>query len=159
MASALKKAGTTKLNISLDTLNADNFSVITRTGKLTDVLNGIDTAKSLGLDNIRLNAVIMRGENEDQILPLVEYARKNQLNLAFIEEMPLGEITHDRTKTYISSNEIRQIISSKYDLNKALFKLDDENGPADYWIFKDGNPAKIVFISPHSCFLCRLQSR
>lgn len=154
IAPTLKKAGTTKLNISLDTLNADNFASITRTGKLADVLDGIDAAQAAGLDNIRLNAVIMRGKNEDQIVPLVKYAREKHINLAFIEEMPLGDITHDRRQTYISSAEIRAIITAQYPLHKALFKTEDENGPADYWIFKDGTKSKLGFISPHSCNFC-----
>ncbi|MBS9777376.1 MAG: GTP 3',8-cyclase MoaA [Gammaproteobacteria bacterium] len=154
LAPALKSSGVTKLNISLDTLNAENFAAITRTGKLGMVLDGIDAGLAAGIDNIRLNAVIMRGKNEDQILPLVDYAREKGIHLAFIEEMPLGDVTYDRTKTYITSAEIRGIIDEKYPMHKALLKGNDENGPADYWIFKDDSQSKIGFISPQSCNFC-----
>ncbi len=154
VAKDLKLAGTAKLNVSLDTLNPQDFKTITRTGKLQTVLDGIEAAQSVGLKGIRLNAVIMRGKNEDQIIPLVEYARKNQLNLAFIEEMPLGEISHNREETFISSAEIREVIHAHYPLSKSLFSEREENGPADYWIFNDGNLSKIGFISPHSCNFC-----
>lgn len=154
VAAALKRAGTTKLNVSLDTLNADNFADITRTGQLETVLDGIAAAQSAGLQNIRLNAVIMNGKNDDQILPLVDYARQNGLHLAFIEEMPLGNISHNRVQTYISSADIRQRIEAVYPLKKSHLKADDENGPADYWLFADGNRSKIGFISPHSCNFC-----
>lgn len=154
VAPALQAAGTTKLNVSLDTLDSDNFAAITRTGSLATVLDGIAAAQEVGIDNIRLNAVIMKGKNDDQILPLVEYARNRGLHLAFIEEMPLGEITHNREQTYIDSRTIRQIIHARYPLIKALMRADDENGPADYWLFQDGNPAKMGFISPHSCNFC-----
>lgn len=154
VAPTLKKAGVTKLNVSLDTLNASDFAAITRTGELATVLDGIAAAKAQGLENIRLNAVIMKGKNDEQILPLVEYARENGLHLAFIEEMPLGDISHNRQETYISSQTIRDTIAAKYPLHKALLKEDSENGPADYWVFKDKNPSKIGFISPHSCNFC-----
>lgn len=154
VASALKQAGTTRLNISLDTLNTDNFAAITRVGKLASVLDGIKAAQAVGLDNIRLNAVIMRGKNDDQILPLVEYARDNKLHLAFIEEMPLGDINHNREHTYIASHEIRDKIHARYPLSQSLFQNKEDNGPADYWLFQDGNPSHIGFISPHSCNFC-----
>ncbi|PIE44085.1 MAG: GTP 3',8-cyclase MoaA [Gammaproteobacteria bacterium] len=154
VAPALKAAGTTKLNVSLDTLDADNFASITRTGKLSVVLDGIAAAQQAGLKNIRLNAVIMRGKNEDQIIPLVDYARQHGLHLAFIEEMPLGNVAHNREQTYIDSQTIRNKIHAHYPLIKSLLKADDENGPADYWLFQDGNPSKIGFISPHSCNFC-----
>ncbi len=154
MASLLKASGVTKLNVSLDTLDADNFAAITQTGDLSVVLDGIATAQAAGIDNIRLNTVIMKGKNDEQILPLVEYARTNGLHLAFIEEMPLGEITHNRQQTYIASQTIREKISDKYPLYKAPLKENSDGGPADYWIFEDGNPSKIGFISPHSCNFC-----
>ncbi|MGY0399779.1 MAG: GTP 3',8-cyclase MoaA, partial [Ostreibacterium sp.] len=154
VAKYLKTAGTTRLNISLDTLDKDNFHTITRTGQLATVLDGIKAAQDIGLKNIRLNAVIMRGNNDNQIIPLTEYARNHQLDLAFIEEMPLGEISHNREETFIASQEIRNIIHQHYPLAKSLFPEKDESGPADYWLFTDGNPSRIGFISPHSCNFC-----
>ena len=103
LAQPLKDAGLDRLNISLDSLNATRFHEITRTGHLSDVLAGITAAKQAGFQRIKLNSVIMRHRNDDEILTLVNFARQQQLDLAFIEEMPLGNISeHQRIDTYIS---------------------------------------------------------
>lgn len=150
LAAKLKSSGVDKLNISLDTLNAVQFNRITRTGDLTKVLAGIDTAIAVGFSNIRLNSVIMRGQNDEQILPLVDYARSKSIDIAFIEEMPLGKVSHNRMDTYISNEEIRQQIDKCYPLIASQFH---SGGPADYYQFAD-SPSRVGFISPHSCNFC-----
>lgn len=154
LAGLLKQSGVNRLNISLDTLDADDFSQITRTGSLTAVLEGIATAQAVGLSNIRLNSVIMKGKNDKQILPLIDYVRRHQLDIAFIEEMPLGDVSHNREATYISSADIRQKIHAVYPLIPTLIQSKNEAGPADYWQFADGQGGKVGFISPHSCNFC-----
>jgi cyclic pyranopterin phosphate synthase len=102
----LKQAGMSRINISLDTLNERQFHELTRTGHLNDVLKGIDAAQHAGFA-IKLNAVIMKGRNDDQILPLVAFAQSRGLDISFIEEMPLGVIDeHSRQLTFMSSDEI-----------------------------------------------------
>ncbi len=150
MARPLKAGGVDKLNISLDTLDAQQFKKITRNGELQTVLSGIEAAKQAGFTAIRLNAVIMRGHNDNQIIPLVDYARNQGIDIAFIEEMPLGEVQHTRSESYISNEEIRQRISAVYPLTTSTYF---SGGPADYYDFADSN-SRVGFISPHSCNFC-----
>ena len=87
----LKAAGVKRINISLDSLDAERFKRITRVGKLERVLAGIDAAKAAGFERIRLNAVVMRGYNDDEVIPLTDYAVGHDIDITFIEEMPLGD--------------------------------------------------------------------
>ena len=151
LAQPLKDAGLDRLNISLDSLNATRFHEITRTGHLSDVLAGITAAKQAGFQRIKLNSVIMRHRNDDEILTLVDFARQQQLDLAFIEEMPLGNISeHQRIDTYISNEEVRQRIAQEYTLLPAT---DNTGGPARYYRMSDSQ-SRIGFISPHSHNFC-----
>ncbi|MDO8415342.1 MAG: GTP 3',8-cyclase MoaA [Agitococcus sp.] len=151
LAQPLKDAGLDRINISLDSLNATRFHEITRTGHLSDVLAGITAAQQAGFQRIKLNSVIMRHRNDDEILTLVNFARQQQLDLAFIEEMPLGNISeHQRIDTYISNEEIRQRIAQEYALLPAT---DNTGGPARYYRMTDSQ-SRIGFISPHSHNFC-----
>ena len=151
LAQPLKDAGLDRLNISLDSLNATRFHEITRTGHLSDVLAGITAAQQAGFQRIKLNSVIMRHRNDDEILTLVNFARQQQLDLAFIEEMPLGNISeHQRIDTYISNEEVRQRIAQEYALLPAT---DNTGGPARYYRMSDSQ-SRIGFISPHSHNFC-----
>lgn len=151
LAQPLKNAGLDRINISLDSLNATRFHEITRTGHLSDVLAGITTAQQAGFQRIKLNSVIMRHRNDDEILTLVNFARQQQLDLAFIEEMPLGNISeHQRIDTYISNEEVRQRITQEYALIPAT---DNTGGPARYYRMSDSQ-SRIGFISPHSHNFC-----
>ena len=151
LAQPLKDAGLDRINISLDSLNATRFHEITRTGHLSDVLAGITAAKQAGFQRIKLNSVIMRHRNDDEILTLVNFARQQQLDLAFIEEMPLGNISeHQRIDTYISNEEVRQRIAQEYALLPAT---DNTGGPARYYRMSDSQ-SRIGFISPHSHNFC-----
>ena len=156
LAQPLRNAGLSRINISLDSLKADKFRAITRTGNLDDVLAGIDAANAAGFQRTKLNAVILRGRNDDEILPLVDYARQRQLDLSFIEEMPLGNISeHDRANTYISSEEIRRRITRQYPLLPAT---DQTGGPSRYWRMGDSG-SRLGFISPHSHNFCSTCNR
>ncbi|MDO9180134.1 MAG: GTP 3',8-cyclase MoaA [Agitococcus sp.] len=151
LAQPLKDAGLDRINISLDSLNATRFHEITRTGHLSDVLAGITAAQQAGFQRIKLNSVIMRHRNDDEILTLVDFARQQQLDLAFIEEMPLGNISeHQRIDTYISNEEVRQRIAQEYALLPAT---DNTGGPARYYRMTDSQ-SRIGFISPHSHNFC-----
>lgn len=151
LAQPLKDAGLDRINISLDSLNPTRFHEITRTGHLSDVLAGITAAQQAGFQRIKLNSVIMRHRNDDEILTLVDFARQQQLDLAFIEEMPLGNISeHQRIDTYISNEEVRQRIAQEYALLPAT---DNTGGPARYYRMTDSQ-SRIGFISPHSHNFC-----
>jgi cyclic pyranopterin phosphate synthase len=148
-APALKAAGVRRLNISLDTLKADRFKAITRIGDLGKVFNGIAAAQTAGFLRTKLNAVMMRGINDDEFGDLVQFALDNELDLSFIEEMPLGEI-HGRQNTYISSEETREHLARRFEL---IPSTESSGGPARYWRIP-GSETRIGFISPHSHNFC-----
>ena len=148
-APALKAAGVRRINISLDTLKAGRFQAITRIGDLGKVLNGIRAAQAAGFRRTTLNAVMRRGINDDEFADLVQFALDNELDISFIEEMPLGEI-HGRSGTYISSEETRGHLSRRFDL---IPSTESSGGPARYWRIP-GSETRIGFISPHSHNFC-----
>lgn len=150
-AKDLKTAGLQRLNISLDSLDAKKFKRITRTGNLQQVLDGIDAALAAGFTGIKLNAVIMKGRNEDEVLDLVEFARSKNIDISFIEEMPLGVVSdHERGETYCSSDEVRKIITSRYTITPSKSKT---AGPSRYYSMPD-SAINLGFISPHSHNFC-----
>ncbi|MFL1455127.1 GTP 3',8-cyclase MoaA [Marinobacter sp. GN3S48] len=156
MAEPLRKAGLKRLNISLDSLDADKFSRITRTGKLAQVLDGIDAAKEAGFEGIKLNTVVMKGGNDQEVPELVEFARKKNVDITFIEEMPLGEISdHDRGQVLCTSDEVREIIGQRHELAPTP---EDSGGPARYYRMPDSD-IRVGFISPHSHNFCSTCNR
>ena len=151
LSDGLVSAGVKRINISLDSLKADRFRQLTRTGNLNTVLNGIDSAVAAGFKRIKLNAVILKGRNDDEIIDLVNYAREKEIDISFIEEMPLGNISsHDRGESYCSSDEILEIISQTYALTPSS---ESTGGPSKYYTMVDSN-SRIGFISPHSHNFC-----
>ncbi|MEP3590266.1 MAG: GTP 3',8-cyclase MoaA, partial [Marinobacter sp.] len=156
LAEELRKGGLDRLNISLDSLDAQKFKAITRTGKLSQVLEGIAAAKAAGFKQIKLNTVVMKGRNEEEIPELVEFARAEGLDITFIEEMPLGEISeHDRGLALCTSDEVRAIINKHHDLQ---LTDDDSGGPSRYYRMSD-SATRIGFISPHSHNFCSTCNR
>ena len=156
-AQPLKDAGVTRINISLDTIQAERFTKITRIGKLEKTMAGIDEALKVGFDNIKINTVVMKNFNHDEIINLVEFVRDRGMDISFIEEMPLGDMgDHDRALSYCSSDDILKELREKY----RLAGTDESTGgPAKYFRFinKDGtreNESRIGFISPHSHNFC-----
>ena len=151
MAGELKQAGVNRLNVSIDSLQAERFKEMTRIGKLPKVIAGIDAAIAAGFDRIKLNAVIMKGRNDDEVLDLVNFARHKGIDLSFIEEMPLGHISeHNRAEAYCSSDEVRQLIEQRYALQPTTEKT---AGPSRYFRMPE-NESRIGFISPHSHNFC-----
>jgi cyclic pyranopterin phosphate synthase len=155
-ADALRDAGVSRLNISIDSLQADKFQRITRVGKLDKVLQGIEAARNAGFKRIKLNAVIQKGQNDDEILDLVAFCMARDLDLTFIEEMPLGHVSdHSRAEQYCSSDEVRAIIESEHSL---LPTTETSNGPSRYYRLAN-SPIRLGFISPHSHNFCALCNR
>lgn len=151
LAQPLKDAGVQRLNISLDSLNAERFTDLTRFGKLEAVLAGIDAAREAGFKQIKLNSVIIKGRNDDEILDLVNFAKEKAIDISFIEEMPLGVITeHNRGESLCTSDEVRTIIEQDYELIPDTFKT---AGPSRYYRLADSD-SRIGFISPHSHNFC-----
>jgi GTP 3',8-cyclase len=158
LAGTLRQFGVKRINISLDSLQPRRFRQLTRHGNLDQVVAGIDAAIAAKFDQIRLNAVILKGRNEDEVLDLVSFAQRRGIDIAFIEEMPLGLIDeHDRALSFCSSEELRAIISRQYELDP-LGDPHDNAGPARYFSTGIG-PTRIGFISPHSDNFCHLCNR
>lgn len=151
MSEDLKAAGLKRLNISLDSLDAERFRQLTRKGDLNQVIAGIDAAVAAGFKGIKLNAVILKGRNDHEILDLLEFAIERGIDISYIEEMPLGEISeHEREETYCSSDEVREVIAQRYELVPTTEKTD---GPSRYFRIP-GLKTKVGFISPHSHNFC-----
>jgi cyclic pyranopterin phosphate synthase len=156
MAQMLKNAKVKRINVSLDTLNPLKFKAITRTGDLQTVLNGIEAIKSLGFERIKLNAVILKNRNDDEITDLVQFAVDNALDISFIEEMPLGVIVqHDRAESYYSSHDIKKDIRQQFLLTPSVEKT---GGPSRYF-YVDDTATRVGFISPHSDNFCSTCNR
>ena len=155
----LSQSKVQQVNISLDSVNPDNFKHITRTGSLTEVVKGIDAAIALGIKRVRLNAVVSHGANGHEILDLLKFAMSKQCHIAFIEEMPLGDMRdYSRASHFLSNQDVRKAIKQEYDLIPLTQKR-KQAGPAEYYrvLGKDGlchSPTEVGFISPHSNKFC-----
>ena len=151
-APALLAAGVKRINVSLDTLRPERFREITRIGDLSKVLRGIDAARNAGFqqNRLKLNTVMMRGRNDDEFTDLVQFAVDQEIDITFIEEMPLGEIGHGRASTYFSSEETRQQLQSRFIL---VPSGETTGGPARYWRIPH-TQTRVGFISPHSHNFC-----
>jgi cyclic pyranopterin phosphate synthase len=149
----LKKAGLSRINVSLDSLDGRKFLEITGSDGLKDVLRGITAARRAGLNPIKVNVVLLKGVNEEEIFRFVNFALENYLLLRFIEHMP---INGKGGRWYISSTEIRERIQKKWG---PLERVDSSlgSGPAQYFRIKR-NELILGFISPLSqpfCDSCR----
>lgn len=155
-AQALADAGVKRLNISLDSLCPDKFKAMTRVGDLQQVLDGIQAARQAGFEKIKINSVVIQGHNDDEILALTDYAIENQLDITFIEEMPLGHVGRSRDMSLFSSDQVRDSIAERYAL---LESTESSGGPARYMRLKDYSQTRIGFISPHTHNFCSTCNR
>ena len=137
--------------MSLDTLGPERFRTITRLGEIGRTLDGIDAALQAGFRRVKLNSVILRNRNHDEVGDLVEFAMARGMDISFIEEMPLGVIgDHDRAEAYYSSDQIRRDLGARYEL---VPTTESTGGPSRYFRVP-GSDTKIGFISPHSHNFC-----
>jgi len=156
MAVALRDAGVRSVNVSLDTLDPHVYARITRRDFHPQVLNGIAAATAAGFDQIKLNCVLMRGRNEDQLIPLIEFAAARNLILRFIEMMPVSTSEVLDEKNFISILEAKRAIESHYGavMPEPGFRT---NGPATYYRIP-GREQRIGFIGAmtnlHFCESC-----
>lgn len=156
MAGALRSAGVRRINISLDSLSPDRFRSITRVGDLSKVLRGIEAARAARFERIKLNAVILKNRNDDEVVPLTRFAIEHGMDISFIEEMPLGVIgDHDRVEAYYSSDRIRADLEQVFTLQPTT---DSTGGPSRYWRIADSD-SRVGFISPHSHNFCEACNR
>jgi cyclic pyranopterin phosphate synthase len=135
VAEDLKAAGLTRVNVSLDSLRRDRFLAITRRDELERVLDGIAAAKEAGFDPVKINVVLERGMNDDEIVDFATWGREHRVAVRFIEFMPLdasGEWARDKV---VSQDEILDAISAVYALVPAPAR---GAAPADRWLYADG---------------------
>ena len=153
-AERLAAAGLSRLNVSLDALDPTMFREITRGGDLAKVLDGIDAAIAAGLTPLKINAVLLRGLNEDQLFPMVEYfaKRAEHVVVRFIEYMPFEARWHKSMR----GGELRDLLSERYTLSPHGEHLGD--GPAVHWKLEELG-LRVGFISPLSEKFCGLCNR
>ena len=154
-AEKLKNAGLNRVNISLDSLQKDKYSQITRGGDLEKALKGIDSAILAGLLPIKINTVLIRGINDEEVENFVKLALERPLCIRFIELMPsLEEIIDNYTDKFISGLEIKENLAKKYSFNP--IKTDSDNGPAKYYQIEGGKGTIgfITALSQHFCQTC-----
>lgn len=153
-AEELYRLGVRRVNVSLDTLDAERFAAITRRGRLPQVLDSIEAARAAGLQ-IKLNMVAMRDMNDDEIVPMLEWAHSNGHELTLIEAMPLGEVSLDRSATHLSLREVRDNLAERYTLQPIAKRT---GGPARYMrVMETGGT--IGFITPFSHNFCESCNR
>ena len=155
LGAEIKESGLNRVNVSLDSLVPEKFEQITRVGKLEDVLSGIATAKAAGLSPIKINMVVMRDINDNEIIDFAQKTVNDGWHVRFIEFMPVGEEQQEGQERFISIPEIRERIESLGHLEPHIL---DGNGPAKYFRLPGAN-GTIGFISPvseHFCFQCKV---
>ncbi|KAA0914726.1 GTP 3',8-cyclase MoaA [Aquicoccus porphyridii] len=151
----LYDAGVRRVNISLDTLDPDKFAAITRWGKLDNVLRGIDAAQEAGL-RVKINAVALKGFNDVELFDLTEWAAARDMDLTWIEVMPMGDIgNEDRLDQYWSLKDLRAKLESRYTLTDLAER---SGGPARYVKINETGQ-KIGFITPLTHNFCESCNR
>jgi len=153
-AQELKDAGVRRINVSLDTLKPDRFRSITRWGDFAEAMAGIDAADRAGLA-IKLNAVALKGLNEDEFADLIEFAHGRGFDLTLIETMPMGDIDGDRTDQYLPLSIVRARLMDRYTLEDIPFRT---GGPARYVRVRQTG-GRLGFITPMTHNFCESCNR
>src|SRR5271163_3259853 len=154
-AAELKAHGVRRINVSLDTLDADKFRAITRWGDLDQVLAGIDAAQAAGL-KIKINTVALKGVNEDEIPHLIEWAHGRGMELTLIEVMPLGEVGEGaRLEQYLPLSIVRARLANRYRLND----VDDSTGGPARYVRVAETGGRLGFITPMTHNFCESCNR
>ena len=150
VAKALAEAGLRRINISLDTLDWERFKRLTFRDRYDDVIEGIAAARIAGLAPIKINTVLMRGINDDEALPLLKWALSENLNLRFIEQMPLDAGDAWTRENLITADEIFQQLNSEFELTPVL---DRGSSPAEEF-YINGGPATVGIIGSVTRSFC-----
>jgi cyclic pyranopterin phosphate synthase len=143
-AAGLRTAGLDRINVSLDTLDPERFNAITRRDRLDDVLDGMAAAHTAGLAPVKVNAVLLRGVNDDEAVPLLRYCLEHHYELRFIEQMPLDpQHGWDRAQM-VTASEILDKLRTEFDLTPSPRRRGA--APAERWLV-DGGPAEVGVIA------------
>lgn len=154
-AKDLADAGVRRINVSLDTLDEQKFADITRWGRLPQVIKGIDAAQAAGL-RVKINTVALKGFNEDELFTLTEWCASRDMDLTFIEVMPMGDIgNEDRLDQYWALNDLRNTLAEQHTLTDLA---DRTGGPARYVRIEETGQ-KVGFITPLSHNFCESCNR
>lgn len=156
-ARALRKAGLDRITISLDSLDDANFQEITGVDQLENVLRSIIAVKAAGFDPIKINACVVRGRNDHELVEMARFARENALSYRFIEFMPLDSGHEWNREQVVSGREIHGAINSVFPLTL----VDESRGSETAWKYKfaDGSPGEIGIIAPVTEMFCGQCSR
>lgn len=157
-AAPLFQAGIKRINISLDSLNAEKYSRITRGGDIKAVLRGIDAAYQVGFDPIKINTVVINGVNDDEILDFARLSIEKPFQIRFIELMPMGQAGDHYAGRFLSNDVIRERIEKVYRLEFIPGKSKYTDGPARIYRIDDA-PGTVGFISPISSHFCKTCNR
>ena len=147
-AKKLKDAGLKRVNISLDTMDNEKYSHITRGGDLSRVLDGIEKAKNAGLSPIKINTVLIGGFNDDEIEDFVNMTRYEEIDVRFIELMPIGQAAGWASGNFISNKTVLEKVPGLKKCNSS-----DKSSPAEYYRL-EGAKGKVGLINPISCKFC-----
>lgn len=142
-AAALKAAGLTRVTVSLDTLRPDRMERFARTTRHADVLAGIGAAQGAGFDNLKINSVVVRGFNEDELTDLIEFARARDAEVRFIEYMDVGGATHWSLDRVVSQREILDLLGHRYGVITPITG-DDPHAPAERFALPDSTTFGII---------------
>ncbi|RVV96941.1 GTP 3',8-cyclase MoaA [Mesobaculum littorinae] len=154
-ADALYAAGIRRINVSLDTLDEEKFARVTRWGRLPQVLKGIDAAQAAGI-HVKINAVALKGFNEDELLPMTEWCAARGMDLTWIEVMPMGDIgNEDRLGQYWSLKDVRSALAQHY----TVTDLPDRTGGPARYVRLEETGQRIGFITPLSHNFCESCNR
>jgi len=153
-AQHLADCGVKRINVSMDTMNPDKFRHITRWGDLGKVMQGIDAAQAAGL-KVKINAVALKDFNEDEIVPMIEWAHGRGMDLTLIEVMPLGEIETDRTDQFLSLKQVRASLLDRY----TLTDLPDRTGGPARYVRIEETGGRLGFITPLTHNFCESCNR
>jgi GTP 3',8-cyclase len=153
-ASEIKDCGVRRINVSLDTLDADKFRAITRWGELDKVLAGIDSALAAGL-KVKINAVALKGVNDDALAGLIDWAHGRGMDLTVIEVMPLGDVGEARLDQYLPLSMVRSRLAERYTLEDIDYRT---GGPARYVRVKETG-GRLGFITPLTHNFCESCNR
>jgi GTP 3',8-cyclase len=156
-AQGLKDAGLQRITISLDSLEAERFALLTGRNELRQVLDGIDAAIEAGLHPVKINSVAIRGINDDQAVKFAAFAREKGVHVRFIEFMPLDNGKVWRREMVVPGEELRQRIQAVYPLER--LPSDNPSETARRWRFADGAPGEVGFINPVTQPFCGHCSR
>ena len=153
-AGELKAGGVERINVSLDTLDPDKFRAVTRWGELSKVMAGIDAAQAAGL-KVKINAVALKGVNEDEFADMVTWAHGRGMDLTFIEVMPLGDVDAARVDQYLPLSIVRARLAERFTLDDIDYRT---GGPARYARVKETG-GKLGFITPMTHNFCESCNR